>query len=138
MTATPLPTPRQRAPRITLATLCTTTGCGHAYSSHTTGPCAVQTCHCGIFTVQAVKTRARRTPRGRLSEAELRVVHEVARGGGRRQVAARLGLSPLTVKSVLRNATKAAGARSTAGLVGHAIRTGQLPADVAAGTEVTT
>ncbi|SEO83203.1 LuxR C-terminal-related transcriptional regulator [Actinacidiphila rubida] len=73
----------------------------------------------------------------RLTTAELRTLTEVARGGGRDAVAARLGLSPLTVKSQLRNASKKLRARSTAHLVTIAIRTRQLPVDVAAGSEVT-
>lgn len=78
----------------------------------------------------------RRTPPGRLSDSELRVVREVARGGEQQAAADRLGLTYGGVKSILRRARLAVGAKSTAHLVTIAIRTRQLPADVAAGTEV--
>lgn len=78
----------------------------------------------------------RRTPPGLLSDSELRVVREVARGGEQRAAADRLGLTYAGLKSILLRARRAVGARSTAHLVTIAIRTKQLPVDVAAGTEV--
>jgi DNA-binding CsgD family transcriptional regulator len=79
---------------------------------------------------------ARRTPPGRLSDAELRVLTEIARGGLQREVATRLTLSESGVRTTLRRARRATGATTTAHLVAITIRNGQLPADVAAGTEV--
>lgn len=80
---------------------------------------------------------SRRTPPGRLSQAELRILAEVARGRGLQAAATRLGLTLHGVKAALLKSRRALHARTTGHLIAIAIRTRQLPPDIAAGTEVT-
>jgi DNA-binding CsgD family transcriptional regulator len=67
----------------------------------------------------------------RVSPSEVNVLLEIAKGGTKEEVAARMFLSVHTVKTHVRRATARMGATNTAHLIALAIAKGVIPADAA-------
>lgn len=81
-------------------------------------------------------TGRRLTP-GRISEAEARILTEIARGGSHAEVAARLHLSHDRVRNAMCDARRRVGATTTVHLLALAITAGDVDPDCADGTAVT-
>lgn len=72
-----------------------------------------------------------RVPAGHLSQHELRVVTELARGGGHRQIGIRLGMTTTAVSTTLHRAARRLDAQGPAHLVARAIGLRLIPAGIA-------